>query len=118
MRRIYWILIVSTGLLTSSCQTQKSEDPLVRKAYIQLDSLLLNSEIESVTFGLILDGEITKIHKGLLLNGKTPTDETLYEIASITKTFTGTLLAQAIIEEKVNIDDDVCMYLPSSFPNL
>src|SRR5690606_3771155 len=51
-------------------------------------------------------------------NGEEPKDKTLYEIASLTKTFTGTMLAFAIVENKVNIDDDIRRYLKDSFPNL
>ncbi len=118
MIRIYYLLIILTNLSIASCQAQIPENPLVSKVHVQLDSLLINPEIETVTFGLIANGEISKIHKGLLLNGKSPTDETLYEIASITKTFTGTLLAQAIVERKVKIDDDVRKYLTDSLPGL
>jgi serine-type D-Ala-D-Ala carboxypeptidase/endopeptidase len=47
-----------------------------------------------------------------------PADKTLYEIGSISKTFTGTLLAQAVKDKKVKIDDDIRLYLDNSYPNL
>jgi len=47
-----------------------------------------------------------------------PTSRTSYVIASITKTFTGLLLAQAATEGKVSLDDDIRKYLPGPFPNL
>ena len=47
-----------------------------------------------------------------------PTSKTIYEIGSISKTFTGTLLAQAVIDKKVKIDDDIRMYLDANYPNL
>ena len=47
-----------------------------------------------------------------------PTSKTIYEIGSISKTFTGTLLAQAVIDKKVKIDDDIRMYLDGNYPNL
>jgi len=47
-----------------------------------------------------------------------PTDSTIYEIASITKSFTGILLAQAIIEKRISLNDYVQKYLPKPFPNL
>ncbi|GJM29449.1 MAG: hypothetical protein DHS20C17_20840 [Cyclobacteriaceae bacterium] len=111
-------MIILTSLTIASCQKQISEDPLVSKIHVQLDSLLRNPEIESVSCGLIINGERYEIHKGQLLNGKSPTDETVYEIASITKTFTGTLLAHALVERKVKIDDDIRKYLSDSFPEL
>src|SRR4030095_9368545 len=49
---------------------------------------------------------------------KSPTKHTIYELASITKTFTGVLLAQAVVEGKVKLDDDVRKYLDGSYPNL
>lgn len=47
-----------------------------------------------------------------------PTRNTIYEIGSITKTFGGVLLAQAVLEKKVKLDDDIRMYLEKKYPNL
>lgn len=51
-------------------------------------------------------------------NPKLPTNKTVYEIGSISKTFTGTLLAQAVKDKKVKIDDDIRKYLDGNYPNL
>ncbi len=84
----------------------------------ECDSLLSNQEIESVSVGVINKGTSYKYHMGKLANGEVPSHKTLYEIASLTKTFTGTLLALAILDKKVAIDDDIRAYLPGEFPNL
>jgi CubicO group peptidase (beta-lactamase class C family) len=47
-----------------------------------------------------------------------PTAATLYEIGSITKTFTSLLLAQAVVEKKVALNDDIRKYLDGQYPNL
>jgi D-alanyl-D-alanine-carboxypeptidase/D-alanyl-D-alanine-endopeptidase len=47
-----------------------------------------------------------------------PTARTLYPIGSITKTFTGSLLAFAAIEGKLSLEDDVRKYLHGEFQNL
>jgi serine-type D-Ala-D-Ala carboxypeptidase/endopeptidase len=47
-----------------------------------------------------------------------PSSDTLFAIASISKTFTGTLLAQAVLEHRVRFDDDVRKYLEGAYPNL
>jgi D-alanyl-D-alanine-carboxypeptidase/D-alanyl-D-alanine-endopeptidase len=47
-----------------------------------------------------------------------PTAQTLYEIASITKTFTGTLLAKAVLEHRIKLEDDIRKYLGGDYPNL
>lgn len=82
------------------------------------DSLLSNKEIQSVSIGIINKGKIYKLHKGNLMNSNSPSDSSLYEIASLTKTFTGMLLAKAILDGKVDFDDDIRKNLPEAFPNL
>lgn len=47
------------------------------------------------------------------------TQQTIYEIGSLSKVFCGILLAQAILEKKVNADDDVRKFLPlGNYSNL
>jgi serine-type D-Ala-D-Ala carboxypeptidase/endopeptidase len=73
-----------------------------------------------VSIGVIKDGKTYTYNLGTLEKGKKdpPSSDSLYAIASITKTFTGTLLAQAVIEKKVRFDDDVRKYLDGNYPNL
>lgn len=85
---------------------------------VESNVIMSHKEIRSVSIGVVKGGEIYKLHKGKLLNNEIPTDSTLYEIASLTKTFTGTLLAKAILDEKVKVDDDIRKHLPETFPNL
>jgi serine-type D-Ala-D-Ala carboxypeptidase/endopeptidase len=47
------------------------------------------------------------------VNGSAANEHTIYEIGSITKTFTATLLAQQEIDGKLKIDDPIKNYLPS-----
>ena len=47
-----------------------------------------------------------------------PTENTVYEIGSITKTFMSFLLAKAVSEKKVNLNDDIRKYLDGKYPNL
>ncbi|WP_333662479.1 serine hydrolase domain-containing protein [Chishuiella changwenlii] len=47
-----------------------------------------------------------------------PNDSTLYELASVTKTFTGYITAKAVLDKKINLDDDIRIYLNEPFPNL
>jgi CubicO group peptidase (beta-lactamase class C family) len=51
-------------------------------------------------------------------SGKIPTAQSIYEIGSITKTFTGLLIAKAIAEGKMELTADIRKYLPEHFPNL
>ncbi|PST83444.1 hypothetical protein C7T94_12840 [Pedobacter yulinensis] len=46
------------------------------------------------------------------------TGTTVFEIGSITKTFTGAALAAALNAGKLNLDDDIRKFLPGSYPDL
>lgn len=47
-----------------------------------------------------------------------PDIHTPYEIGSISKTFTGYLLAKAVVNKKVKLEDDIRFYLNGDYPNL
>lgn len=49
---------------------------------------------------------------------KLPNQNSLFEIGSITKTFCGNLLAQAVLENKLKLDDDIRLYLKGNYKNL
>lgn len=73
-----------------------------------------------LSIGVLSGGKVYTYNFGTTEKGmhRAPTQLTLYSIASVTKTFTGTLLAQAAIAKKLNLDDDVRKYLDGSYPNL
>ncbi len=48
------------------------------------------------------------------INGKQVDEHTIYEIGSISKTFTAILLAKQVIEGKVSLDDPIDKFLPDS----
>jgi serine-type D-Ala-D-Ala carboxypeptidase/endopeptidase len=79
-----------------------------------------NGQTVGLSIGIYKDGKSYTYHFGTTERGKQqlPDAHTLYAIASITKTFTGALLAQAVVEKKVGLDDDVRRYLPGDYPNL
>jgi CubicO group peptidase (beta-lactamase class C family) len=49
-------------------------------------------------------------------NNSIPDNHTIFEIGSISKTFTATLLADAVSKGKIKLDDRVNEYLPDSIP--
>ena len=67
-----------------------------------------------LSVGVIRAGTASTHHYGR----PRPDDRTLYPIASLTKTFTGTLLAQAHVDGKLALDDDIRRHLDGDYPNL
>jgi serine-type D-Ala-D-Ala carboxypeptidase/endopeptidase len=84
------------------------------------DNFMSDQHSVGLSVGIIKDGRSRTYNFGEVEKGKKrpPTQHTIYELASITKTFTGVLLAQAAVEGKVKLDDDVRKYLDGSYPNL
>jgi serine-type D-Ala-D-Ala carboxypeptidase/endopeptidase len=67
---------------------------------------------QALVFGVV-DGDKSEVVAfGKLDNGKAPDGDTVYEIGSITKTFTGTLLAMAVLAGRVTLDTLVARLLP------
>jgi D-alanyl-D-alanine-carboxypeptidase/D-alanyl-D-alanine-endopeptidase len=67
---------------------------------------------QTLVFGVV-DGDHSEVVAfGTLDGGKAPDGDTVYEIGSITKTFTATLLAQAVLAGRVTLDTPVARLLP------
>ncbi len=111
-------------LNSSSRPIMASTNPRRSKLEKQVDAALqnLSGDPRSVGFsvGIYHQKQSYVFHYGTTEHGKSklPTSDTRYEIASISKTFTGTLLAQAVIEKKLTLDDDIRMYLDGDYANL
>lgn len=96
--------------------TQNVEYAITKNAL----QLLEDKRFHSVSIAVFKDGRSTIKHFGELTIGKgnKPNDSTLYELASVTKTFTGYVAAKAVLDKKINLDDDIRIYLSESYPNL
>nr|WP_251044562.1 MULTISPECIES: serine hydrolase domain-containing protein [unclassified Lysobacter] len=83
-------------------------------------SLIKQPLLHSTSIGVVYRGKEIIRHRGDMHAGKPspPTDATLYEIGSLSKTLAGTLMAHAVLDRKLSLDDDVQMYLSEPYPNL
>jgi D-alanyl-D-alanine-carboxypeptidase/D-alanyl-D-alanine-endopeptidase len=73
-----------------------------------------------LSIGIVANGEPRQFHFGRVdrRHAVALTGHMIYELASLTKTYTGMLLAQAVVDGKITLDDDVRRYLPPGFANL
>ncbi len=76
--------------------------------------------ITSASIGVFHAGRSRLAHYGELdpALGNAPTATTVYEIASITKLFTGLLVSHALVEGKLTLDQEVAPLLPEAYDNL
>lgn len=102
---------------SKSSDNNKFVDDLIIKTG---NEFLKDKRFKSVSIGIYYNGRIFKNHFGELdLNKKnTPSDSTVYEIASVTKTMTGFLTAKAVKEGKLNLETEISDFITSKDDNL
>ena len=108
-------IIIFTILFAIGCKNLKKISQTENIVNIQqsIDSnaklFLSDSTINSVSIGIYLKGKSYIGHYGELDKGKgnQPNNSSIYDIASLSKTFAGTLVAQAELDGKLNIEDNL-----------
>jgi CubicO group peptidase (beta-lactamase class C family) len=93
--------------------TDKKVDSVV-KSYMSLSSTA------GLSIGILKDGKVHFYGYGETTKGnkQIPDQNTLFEIGSISKTFTAILLADAVNAGKIKLDDPVNKYLPKTSAKL
>ncbi|MFK8039087.1 MAG: serine hydrolase domain-containing protein [Crocinitomicaceae bacterium] len=107
-------------LLALGCKLQSKEKGLSLIIENQAEKLLKDSRFNAVSIAVFDNGRSFLGHYGELdknLNNK-PTNKTLYEIASVTKTMTGYLVACAINDQKFTLESTVYDILGEEYENL
>ena len=75
--------------------------------------LVDNRYVPGMSIGIIKDGQWATVNLGVTeMGGDAPTNQTIYEIGSVSKALTGLLLAEMIEQGEVSADDLVNTYLP------
>ena len=112
MSKLFGILCV---LISLSCNayaagTQKDIEAAIKK---QAEHLLQDNRFTSVSIGVVSDKKSITGHYGELTKkrGNKPTDQTIYEIGSVSKTMVGLLTAYAIAEGKLSLNENVNQYV-------
>ncbi|QCW98983.1 hypothetical protein FGM00_02195 [Aggregatimonas sangjinii] len=124
MKNRIWIFFLA--LVATACKENEktvvdnSVDPMVYSMNNNAEIILENPEINSISIGVYKDGQTYENYYGEIDDGKSnkPNENSLFEIASVTKTFTAFLMAQAVLDGKLSLGDDIRMYLEGSYPNL
>lgn len=110
--------VVTCLLLLMGWQVQAQ--PLREHIDTAARTFMQDSRRVGLTIGVVHQGKIYTAYYGSLQRGTTqrPGPETTFEIGSVSKTFAGTLLAQAILDGKLSLDTDVRSLLYQDYPNL
>lgn len=101
-----------------------SDNPKAQQWDLKVDSVVAvymrNSSNCGLSIALCINNELSFYNYGEVKRGNNqlPDKKTIYEIGSVSKTFTGLLLAQAVNDKKVNLNDPVKKYIHLTGNNL
>jgi D-alanyl-D-alanine-carboxypeptidase/D-alanyl-D-alanine-endopeptidase len=103
--------------LPSDNPTQTALDKSVDKA---VSEFFQQDQHVGLSIGLSDHGHAVFYNYGTVNKSKVrlPDRKSVYEIASITKTFTGALASRAVLDKKMTLDGDFRAYLPERYANL
>lgn len=128
MKKITLLFAIIAFAFTSIAQIKPVKIATDNKLKTGLDSLVdqsLSKFMEGssrvgISIGIIKNGSSYLYNYGSTQSGSAelPTGNTIYELASITKTFGATLLAGAVLDKKIDLQDDMQKYLKEAYPNL
>ncbi len=109
MKKFSSLILILAVTLPFNLSAQK---PNSIKGFVQ--DYFQNKSTKGLSIGIYSEGEIDYFNFGVVsdIDSVPPTEESIYEIGSITKTFTGLAFAQMIEEGLVQYDDPISKYLP------
>ncbi len=112
-----FVVLNNCGFVNST--TEQSEQKRVEQIVNEkVTEFVKKPEFSSLSGAIYVDGKSYQFHFGRLIDGKQANNETIYEIGSVTKTYTGLLLSQAVYDKKLALNDDIRNYLEGDYPNL
>ena len=94
--------------------------PLDKEVDSAVQSYISLRATVGLSIGVLKDGKQFFYGYGETVKGnkQIPDQRTIFEIGSLSKTFTSILLADAVNRGKIKLDDPVNLYLPDSIPGL
>lgn len=117
MKKIFSIILIIFWAFATSVLYGQNLDTLVNSLGA---NFIKNGQAVGLSIGIYNNGSTHFYNYGTTEIDKTrlPTQNTVYEIGSVTKAFVSLLLANAVIEKRVKLDDDIRKYLDGNYPNL
>ncbi len=106
---LFIILLAAAAQITAAATTSALLPPRVQQA---ITKRIADGEYSAMVVAVV-DGDRSYVYGfGKLANGKPPGSDSVFQIGSVTKTFTATLLAEAVDKGEVTLDTPVAKLLP------
>lgn len=110
-------VLISLSCNAYAAVTQQDIEAAIKK---QAEHLLQDNRFTAVSIGVVSNNKSITGHYGELTKklGNKPTDQTIYEIGSVSKTMVGLLAAYAIADGKLSLDKNVNDYIDNQLDNV
>lgn len=129
MKKCFFILrAITLCLISIPCwsQTEKLltdnplKDKLDRAVQVAATDYMANPGTVGLSIAIYQDGRSSMYNYGESKKGTGQLIKAnqLFNLGSVAKTFIGIMLAQAVIDKRANLQDDIRKYLPGKYPNL
>lgn len=107
------VFSMQSSASTNDDAESHDENVVLESIKNRANKLLNDSRFNAVSIGVVKNGQTYTKHFGELTPGKgnVPNDNTRYEIASVSKTMTGLLIAKAVKEGRLSLDKNIALYL-------
>jgi len=122
MKNIYSLLFILTFSVEVLALEAPAENAISLIELVDIvdrnaNKMLQQPYINSLSVAIIYQGLAHTAHFGELTKGEndTPDNDTIYEIGSGSKTFIGALVAEAVLDRKLSLDDNASKYMGSGF---
>ncbi|MES2277708.1 MAG: serine hydrolase domain-containing protein [Bacteroidota bacterium] len=118
------LTLICLLVVFNSLAQVKTDNPLKSKtdSIVHRAALVYMSDTARVglSIGVIANGKSYIYNYGRVSpqSASLPSAHSLYEIGSITKTFTALMVAHGIAEKKMDLNEDIRKYLKGNYPNL
>ena len=115
-RSFVWFVVGAACVATGTCRAESSRHDQAKTVVdAAIQSVMKKDAIPGMSVALIVDGKPYRFNYGLAsIDPKVPvTDGTLFEIGSISKTFTATLASLAQVDGRLSLSDRVGKDFPS-----
>jgi CubicO group peptidase (beta-lactamase class C family) len=125
MKKIILLICLVTVVFNVSAQSRLlSDNPLKTHLDSAIEkgakAYMTNAGAVGLSIGIYSKGQQFIYNYGESIKGsqKLIAPDQFFNLGSVAKTFVGTMLAEAVVEKKAKLNDDIRLYLPSKYPNL
>jgi len=111
---------VFAGILAVAASAEPPAPGIQNRLQAAAQRLVSEGRTDGLSIAMIRCGQITFLPLGIAdrRTRRPVTADTVFEIGSVSKSLTALLLAQAVVDGRARLEDDVRHYLPEPYPNL